>query len=335
MKGLMDEISKVSRRVSEEISAIMEGLKVPEVLYESSYHLLKAGGKRLRPFMLVKSYEACGGEGEKPYPAAAGVEILHTFTLIHDDIIDRDETRRGVPTVHVLWGIPQAIISGDMLFALVFRTLSKGLRDVGVEDSVIVEVVGRFSKTLVDICAGQTMDMVMAEKPTTAVTVDEYMEMIKLKTAVLYMASAEIGGLLAGASSGELEALRSYGLNSGLAFQMIDDVLGVSGVEEELGKPVGSDIREGKKTIVVLEALSRLDDAGKRRLLGVLGDRGASRDRIIEAIRLIESSGAVEEAKRLARLYSSKAREALRRLPATDARRLLEALTDFIVERRF
>jgi len=331
----MDEISKVSRRVSEEISAIMEGLKVPEVLYESSYHLLKAGGKRLRPFMLVKSYEACGGEGEKPYPAAAGVEILHTFTLIHDDIIDRDETRRGVPTVHVLWGIPQAIISGDMLFALVFRTLSKGLRDVGVEDSVIVEVVGRFSKTLIDICAGQTMDMVMAEKPTTAVTVDEYMEMIKLKTAVLYMASAEIGGLLAGASSEELEALRSYGLNSGLAFQMIDDVLGVSGVEEELGKPVGSDIREGKKTIVVLEALSRLDDAGKRRLLGVLGDRGASRDRIMEAIRLIESSGAVEEAKRLARLYSSKAREALRRLPATDARRLLEALTDFIVERRF
>ena len=335
MKGLMDEISKVSRRVSEEISAIMEELKVPEVLYESSYHLLKAGGKRLRPFMLVKSYEACGGEGEKPYPAAAGVEILHTFTLIHDDIIDRDETRRGVPTVHVLWGIPQAIISGDMLFALVFRTLSKGLRDVGVEDSVIVEVVGRFSKTLIDICAGQTMDMVMAEKPTTAVTVDEYMEMIKLKTAVLYMASAEIGGLLAGASSEELEALRSYGLNSGLAFQMIDDVLGVSGVEEELGKPVGSDIREGKKTIVVLEALSRLDDAGKRRLLGVLGDRGASRDRIMEAIRLIESSGAVEEAKRLARLYSSKAREALRRLPATDARRLLEALTDFIVERRF
>ena len=335
MKELMDEISKVSRRVSEEISAIMEGLKVPEVLYESSYHLLKAGGKRLRPFMLVKSYEACGGEGEKPYPAAAGVEILHTFTLIHDDIIDRDETRRGVPTVHVLWGIPQAIISGDMLFALVFRALSKGLRDVGVEDSVIVEVVGRFSKTLIDICAGQTMDMVMAEKPTTAVTVDEYMEMIKLKTAVLYMASAEIGGLLAGASSEELEALRSYGLNSGLAFQMIDDVLGVSGVEEELGKPVGSDIREGKKTIVVLEALSRLDDAGKRRLLGVLGDRGASRDRIMEAIRLIESSGAVEEAKRLARLYSSKAREALRRLPATDARRLLEALTDFIVERRF
>ncbi|MCD6445051.1 polyprenyl synthetase family protein [Candidatus Bathyarchaeota archaeon] len=335
MKGLMDEISKVSRRVSKEISAIMEELKVPEVLYESSYYLLKAGGKRLRPFMLVKSYEACGGEGEKPYPAAAGVEILHTFTLIHDDIIDRDETRRGVPTVHVLWGIPQAIISGDMLFALVFRTLSKGLRDIGVEDSVIVEVVGRFSKTLIDICAGQTMDMVMAEKPTTAVTVDEYMEMIKLKTAVLYMASAEIGGLLAGASSEELEALRSYGLNSGLAFQMIDDVLGVSGVEEELGKPVGSDIREGKKTIVVLEALSRLDDAGKRRLLGVLGDRGASRDKIIEAIRLIESSGAVEEAKRLARLYSSKAREALRRLPATDARRLLEALTDFIVERRF
>ena len=335
MKGLMDEISKVSRRVSEEISAIMEGLKVPRVLYESSYHLLKAGGKRLRPFMLVKSYEACGGAGEKPYPAAAGVEILHTFTLIHDDIIDRDETRRGVPTVHVLWGIPQAIISGDMLFALVFRTLSKGLRDVGVEDSVIVEVVSRFSKALVDICAGQTMDMVMAEKPTTSVTVDEYMEMIRLKTAVLYMASAEIGGLLAGASNEELEALRSYGLNSGLAFQMIDDVLGVSGVEEELGKPVGSDIREGKKTIVVLEALSRLDDAGKRRLLGVLGDRGASRDRIMEAIRLIESSGAVDEAKRLARLYSSKAREALKKLPATDARRLLEALTDFIVERRF
>lgn len=331
----MDEVFKVSQKVSEEISTIMERLRVPKTLYESSYHLLKAGGKRLRPFVLVKSYEACGGIGEKPYPAAAAVEVLHTFTLIHDDIIDRDETRRGVPTVHVLWGIPQAIISGDMLFALVFEMLSRGLREVGVKDPVIVEVIDRFSKTLIDICAGQTMDMMMAEKPTTAVTVEEYMEMIRLKTAALYMASAEIGGLLADASSEELEALRSYGLNSGLAFQMIDDVLGVSGVEEELGKPVGSDIREGKKTIVVLEALNRLDDSGKRKLLETLGDRTASRDRITEVIRLIESSGAIEETKRLACLYSSKARQALRKLPETDARRLLETLTDFIVERRF
>lgn len=331
----MHELSKVSQRVSEEISAIMEGLKVPKTLYDSSYHLLKAGGKRLRPFVLIKSYEACGGIGEKPYPAAASIEILHTFTLIHDDVIDRDETRRGVPTVHILWGVPQAIVSGDLLFALVFKTLSRRLREAGVKDSIIVDVVDRLSGVLVDICAGQTMDMEMAEKPTTSVTVEEYMEMIRLKTAVLYMASAEIGGLLAGASSTELEALQSYGLNLGLAFQMIDDVLGVSGVEKELGKPVGSDIREGKKTIVVLEALNRLDDSGKRRLLEVLGDRNAPRDKILEAIKLIESSGAVEEAKRFARLYSLRAREALMRLPETDARRLLEALTDFIVERKF
>lgn len=335
MVNLMSEISIISEKVSKEISRIMGELNIPDVLRESSYHLLKAGGKRLRPFMLVKSYEACGGTGSKPYPAAVAVEILHTFTLIHDDIIDRDEIRRGVPTVHIIWGIPQSIISGDMLFALVYRVLSKNLRAEGVKDSVIVDVTEKFSEALIDICAGQTMDMSLAERPIRSVTIGDYMEMINLKTARLYMVSGEIGGLIAEASPREVEALKNYGFYSGIAFQMVDDLLGVSGVEEELGKPVGSDIREGKKTIVVLEALNRLDDCGKRRLMEVLGNRSASKERILEAISLIEASGAVEYVKKLAYHYSSEAKKALTLLPKTEARELLEALTDFIVERRY
>lgn len=335
MVNLMSEISIISEKVSNEISRVMGELNIPDVLRESSYHLLKAGGKRLRPFMLVKSYEACGGTGSKPYPAAVAVEILHTFTLIHDDIIDRDEIRRGVPTVHIIWGIPQSIISGDMLFALVYRVLSKNLRAEGVKDSVIVDVTERFSEALIDICAGQTMDMSLAERPIRNVTMGDYMEMINLKTARLYMVSGEIGGLIAEASPREVEALKNYGFYSGIAFQMVDDLLGVSGVEEELGKPVGSDIREGKKTIVVLEALNRLDGGGKRRLMEVLGNRSASKERILEAISLIEASGAVEYVKKLAYHYSSEAKKALTSLAKTEARELLEALTDFIVERRY
>jgi len=335
MVDLMGEISRISKGVSNELSKIMEELNVPNVLRESSYHLLKAGGKRLRPFMLVKSYEACGGTGSKPYPAAVAVEILHTFTLIHDDIIDRDETRRGVPTVHVLWGVPQAIISGDMLFALVFKVLSKNLKSEGVKESVIVDVIERLSEALIHICAGQTIDMALAEKPIRNVTMEDYMEMISLKTARLYMVSAEIGGLIAEASPKDVEALKSYGFYSGMAFQMVDDILGVSGVEEELGKPVGSDIREGKKTIVMLEALNRLDDRGRRRLMEILGNRSASREQILEAISLVEASGAVEHVKKLARQYSSEAKKTLTSLPKTEARDLLEALTDFIVERKY
>lgn len=335
MVNLMSEISTISEKVSNGISKVMVELNIPEILRESSYHLLKAGGKRLRPFMLVKSYEACGGIGSKPYPAAVAVEILHTFTLIHDDIIDHDETRRGVSTVHVLWGIPQAIISGDMLFALVYKILSKSLKAEGVRDSVIVDVIERFSEALIDICAGQTMDMSLAERPIRSVTMEDYMEMINLKTARLYMVSAEIGGLIAEASPKEVEALKNYGFYSGIAFQMVDDLLGVSGVEEELGKPVGSDIREGKKTIVVLEALSRLDDGGRRRIMDALGNRSASKEQILEAIRLIEASDAVEYVRKLAHQYSSEAKKALTLLPKTEARDLLEALTDFIVERRY
>ncbi|MEM2239949.1 MAG: polyprenyl synthetase family protein [Candidatus Bathyarchaeia archaeon] len=335
MANLMNELSIISEKVSREICKVIGELNIPDALRESSYHLLKAGGKRLRPFVIVKSYEACGGTGSKPYPAAVAVEILHTFTLIHDDIIDRDETRRGVPTVHILWGIPQAIISGDMLFALVYKILSRNMRAEGIRDYIIVEVIERFSEALIDICAGQTMDMKLAEKPIRGVTIEEYMRMINLKTARLYMVSAEIGALIAEASPKEVEALRNYGLYSGMAFQMVDDILGVSGVEKELGKPVGSDIREGKKTIVVLEALSRLDDWGRRRLMEVLGSRTASKEQILEAIRLIESSGAIEHAKKLAHEYSLKAKKALSLLPKTEARDLLEALTDFIVERRY
>lgn len=335
MANLMNELSIISEKVSSEISKIIGELSIPDVLRESSYHLLKAGGKRLRPFIVVKSYEACGGTGSKPYPAAVAVEILHTFTLIHDDIIDRDETRRGVPTVHILWGIPQAIISGDMLFALVYKILSRNMRTEGIRDSIIVEVIERFSEALIDICAGQTMDMSLAEKPTRGVTIEEYMRMINLKTARLYMVSAEIGALMAEASPKEIEELKNYGLYSGMAFQMVDDILGVSGVEKELGKPVGSDIREGKKTIVILEALSRLDDRERLRLMEVLGSRTASKEQILEAIKLIESSGAIEYAKKLAYEYSLKAKKALNLLPKTEARDLLEALTDFIVERRY
>jgi geranylgeranyl diphosphate synthase type I len=253
MAGLSDKtlafLSKVASMVDGYIYATVKG--EPKELYDAALHLIRAGGKRLRPAIVVAVAQALGEPVDKALPFAASVELVHNFTLIHDDIMDRDEFRRGVPTVHKLWGEPLAITAGDLLFAKAFEALSGAL-----ERGVPAERVARAARVLAHatavIAEGQAMDLMFEEKEE--VGLDEYLVMIYKKTGALFEASAVLGGLTATDEEYVIEELANFGRSLGIAFQIRDDILGIVGKEEEIGKPVYSDIREGKKTLPILYA---------------------------------------------------------------------------------
>ncbi len=298
-------------------------------LYEASRHLMKAGGKRLRPFLIVTGYNVFREDIERVLPVAAAVEIFHTFTLIHDDIMDRDEFRRGVPTVHKVWGEPMAILAGDLLHAKTYELLSKA----DLPPQIIARLVREMAEAATIICEGQAMDMSFEERMD--VTVDEYFEMIKRKTAFLFRLSARFGGIVAAANEEAISALTRYGEDIGIAFQMIDDILGLFGKEEETGKPVGSDVRESKKTYPILYALEKASGEDKDTLRRILTKKEKTEEDIKIALEIIKRSGGEEATRKLAREYAERAINAITSLPENNARKLLVQLAEFVIERSY
>jgi len=329
-------IEELNRTVNVVNAFLEEALKLERdapPLFESSTHIFKAGGKRLRPFLVLKACELVGGNPEQALPTAAAVEVLHNFTLIHDDIMDRDEKRRGVPTVHTLWGVPQAIITGDLLFAKVFEIITGKTSRMDVRNEALLEALNVVSKVTIDICVGQTMDMLFETRMN--VTEREYLNMIALKTAALFRASAEAGAVLGGSKPLERSRLSTFGESAGMAFQLIDDVLGVKASEEELGKPVGSDIREGKKTLIVIHALENAGSRGRRLIVSALGNRVAETNHVREAIKALEETGSIEYTKQKALGYVEEAKKSLDLFPVTPAKEILMELPSFFVSRKF
>ncbi len=304
----------------------------PDYLYSASTHLLKAGGKRLRPTLLILSSRIVGGSEEKALPAAAAVELLHNFTLVHDDVMDMDEFRRGVPTVHKIWGISTAIIAGDLLFSKSFEALLY-LKELGIDSKRIVEAARILAQAASTIAEGQAMDMAFEER--TDVTEEEYFQMIYKKTAALFEASTKIGALVGGGRVEDVELLGNYGKNLGIAFQIQDDILGVIGEEEKLGKPVGSDIREGKKTIIVIHALRKASLKDKEKLLEALGNRSLSKEKINDVISLLISTGSIEYAKEIALKYANTAKNIIENMKVKDyeAKEMLIELANYVVKR--
>ncbi|KSW11416.1 geranylgeranyl pyrophosphate synthase [Pyrodictium occultum] len=325
---LRNYIARVASLVDGYIYARVYG--EPEDLYNAALHLIRAGGKRLRPVIVVAVAEALGEEAEKALPFAASVELVHNFTLIHDDIMDRDEFRRGVPTVHKLWGEPLAITAGDLLYAKAFETLIDA-RGRGVPAERVARAVQVLARASSTIAEGQAMDIMFEEEEE--VDVEDYLKMIHKKTGALFEASAVLGGLVATDNEDILASLASYGKSLGIAFQIRDDILGIIGDEKELGKPVGSDIRKGKKTLPIIYALSRLEGEAREKLFSVLGNNEATRKELEEAARLIRESGAIDYAEKLASRYSEQALSALRVLPQNEYREMLEELASFAVSR--
>ena len=226
----------------------------PYGLYEPIEYTLAAGGKRVRPQLAMIASQLFGGKDEEVLPAALALEVFHNFTLLHDDVMDKADVRRGRPTVHVKWNENTAILSGDQMLIEAYKLLS------GVPADKLPKVLQLFNKMATEICEGQQYDVDFESQEH--VTIDEYLKMIRLKTSVLLANALQTGAYIAGADEQAQEALYQFGINIGLAFQIQDDILDVWGDPKTFGKAVGGDISCNKKTFVYLEAMRR---GGERR----------------------------------------------------------------------
>jgi len=332
MSRLSSQINESAEKVDNFIGKIVDLESEPKVLYRAARHIIDAGGKRLRPFLVLKSCKLVGGNEENALATASSLEMLHTFTLLHDDIMDQDEKRRGVPSVHTKWGVPVAIVAGDLLFAKVYEAITKFTDTKNVNPKRILQVVKEISEATIVLCEGQTRDMMFENKET--VSEAEYFEMIEGKTAALFEASARCGGLLGGANKSQVKRLGEFGFYAGIAFQVIDDVLALTADESVLKKPVGNDVREGKRTLMVVYALEKASKSQRKQILGTLGNKDASTEQIRETIRLIDSLGAIKYAKKLAEKNIKKAKKALARFPDSEDKEDLLNLADLIFARQ-
>jgi geranylgeranyl diphosphate synthase type I len=295
----------------------------PRGLYEASRHLVDSGGKRLRPSMLLLAAEAAGGEALALAPAAVSIELVHNFTLIHDDIMDNADVRRGRPAVHKIWGQSGAILAGDTLYSKAFQVL--GMTAASPER--ILGAMNMLSRTCTAICEGQWLDMEFESKDR--VTENEYMEMIEKKTGVLYGASAGMGGLLAGASPEVVRALDEFGRLTGMGFQLQDDVIDLLTPEEVSGKRQGGDLIEGKKTLIMIHAFA--NDV----VVPVFSKKDASAEEIFRSISILEGSGSIEYARSRAEEMVAQGKRALDVLPPTSAKETLLELADYMIRRRY
>ena len=330
---MLKYIEKRARMVEREIDRWVPRNIEPEILAKATRHLLQAGGKRIRPCLVLTACEAVGGKVSDAIETAAALELLHNFTLIHDDIMDRDEFRRNVKTVHVLLGEPAAIIAGDALFAKVFEATAANAKRLGLRGEEVVELLETISKASFEICQGQALDMLLEGRED--VSEEEYMRMVSGKTGALLEASVKVGAILGKGKPRHVRALASYGRLIGKAFQVRDDVLGVTGSKEILGKPIGSDIREGKRTLIVIRALAKASREDRAKLLKVLGKRNASMAQLRAAINVLGRTGAIDYVTEKARGMVMEAKSKLEVLPDSKARKVLLELADFVIEREF
>lgn len=269
--------------------------KEPVELYGPIEYTMLDSGKRLRPRLVMLGAALCGGNPERALPAGIAMELLHNFTLIHDDIMDNADTRRGKPTVYRRWGIPLAILSGDMAFGLAYEQLQVYALDPAIDKSRFAQIHRLFQTAVREVCEGQAYDIRFERKD--AVSIDSYLEMIRQKTAALLSASLALGGTVAGGTIDQISHLERLGTEAGIAFQIQDDLLDVVADPKKFGKKVGGDIREGKKTWLMIKAIERSVDEDRAMLHNVFASKSASDTQISEIIRLYERTGVLDDAK--------------------------------------
>ena len=308
--------------------ALREYLKIrePRKLYDATAHIPLAGGKRLRPVMALITCEMVGGDSEKAVPFATALETIHNFTLVHDDVMDDDDLRHGVDACHTIYGLSTAILAGDTLFAYAFEMIT----DCDIEDGIKADLVKNVAYVVRKIAEGQQMDINFEEEET--VDTKEYLEMIRLKTSILFGAAAYGGAKIGGTSEKEARKLEEMATNVGLGFQIWDDYLDATASEEILGKPSGSDIRQGKRTLLVIEALNRADKNNRKKLINILDSKNTDEE-IDEAVNIMNNCGALEECHKQAKRYLEGARKTLSNYPKNEARKLFEELLEYMVTR--
>jgi geranylgeranyl pyrophosphate synthase len=307
LQRVEQKMREVSRVEYEHLAAVLDDL-------------LKSGGKRLRPALVLLATRFHPADPDKAISLAASVEMLHTATLVHDDMIDHSLVRRGNPTLNAIWNNGTTVLAGDFLFALAASLAAEAEN---------VRVMSIFAQGLMTICSGELKQIFNSRGRLP--TREEYHQRIYSKTASLFAASTEAGAVLSGAPEPEIQALREYGRTLGMAFQIVDDVLDFVGDELELGKPIGSDLRQGIVTLPALyfHKMHPADDA----LIKVLNDPGEEEMKAIVAA--IKESGAVESALDEARTFAQHSQESLKILPHNEYRQAMLDLADYVVERRW
>jgi|SRR5579885_165768 geranylgeranyl diphosphate synthase type I len=322
----INEISKTARIDSFLLSRLRGD---PQDLYKAARYMIEHGGKRLRPYMVIKSCQIVGGTIKQAMPAAASIEMIHNFTLVHDDIMDNDEVRHGVPTVHIKFGIPVGILAGDLLFSKAFETISHSY--LGASKGIGLLLVASLAKACTDVCEGQVLDISMA-KSKKIPTETQYINMIEKKTSSLFIASCAMGTISAGKTTKDIKRLSTFGKNLGIAFQIIDDLIGVIGDPKVTKKPVGNDIREGKKSLPILMALKKARGQEKKNILKAFGNNSATRNDVEKAVATISSLGIDRIIRQKASYHSNMARKAIS-VYDSDGKTELLSLLDFVVER--
>jgi octaprenyl-diphosphate synthase len=291
---------------------------IPEV----ARYLIDSGGKRLRPMVTIASAEACGYRGDGDVKLAASVEFMHTATLFHDDVVDESETRRGKRTARLVWGNQESVLVGDFLLGQAFKLMV----EVGSLDALAV-----LSAAAATIAEGEVMQLSTAKNTET--TEDEYLDVVRAKTAVLFSAAAEVGAVVGGVDRHRRAAFRSYGVNLGIAFQLIDDALDYGGETPMLGKDVGDDFREGKVTLPVVLAYRRGSDADREFWRRTLVKGAIAADDLAHAVSLLDRTRALKDTVERARHYGAMAQDALAPLPDEPAKEALLQAVAFSIAR--
>jgi octaprenyl-diphosphate synthase len=313
-----DDLEQVNRLIVDRIGSDVS--MIPEV----ANHLISSGGKRLRPMLTLAAARMCGYSGAGHVRLAAGVEFMHTATLLHDDVVDGSDLRRGKLAARMLWGNPASVLVGDFLLGQAFKIMV----EVGS-----LEALSILSDAAAVIAEGEVRQLAAAKNMAT--TEDEYLYVVFAKTASLFAASAEVGPVLAARPRAEQAAFKSYGANVGLVFQLIDDVLDYGGNSNDLGKAVGDDFRDGKITLPLVLAYRRGSD-GDRAFWRRVVEKNEIKDGDLEqAIALLKKHRALDDTVDRARHFGAVARDALAPFPRSPLKAALLEVVDFCIERAY
>ena len=329
MKSALEVLEEYKGQVQAELERHLPRTGEPREFYEPVWDLLDRGGKRFRPAMSFLAAECVGGRREDASGAAAAVELLHNMTLVHDDIEDQSELRRGQPCLHITYGVPTAINIGDAMLIKVFE-IANGSK---IPQDRCHRLVSQVAKRAYDITWGQAYEFAMWNRKQ--VKEEDVIRLLRNKTGALTGLSTEAGAIAGGGTDEQIKQLGDFGETVGVGFQIVDDVLNVSGDVKEYGKEIGGDIREGKKTVLVAHLLQTANRRDSQAFTKLLGKKEITQAETREAIELLEKYESITYAKKRAEAFLDASLEMLNKLPASPARTHLSAIAQFLVARTY
>jgi geranylgeranyl diphosphate synthase type I len=329
MTSALDVIQRYKGTVETELEKYLPRTGEPPEFYNSVWELIDRGGKRFRPVLVFLAAECVGGNKEEAIGAAAAVELLHNMTLIHDDIEDQSELRRGKPCIHKIYGVPVSINAGDAMLIKVFEVANGS----HIPLDRCHRLVTCIAKRAYDITWGQAFEFNLWKR--NEFSEQDVIRLLRCKTGALTGLSTEAGAIAGGGRDDEILALGGFGETIGIAFQIIDDILNVVGEEKDYGKEIGGDIREGKKTVMAAHLLKNSTDTDRKRFMQILGKKSIKKIEIKKSIDLYEKYGSIDYAKARSNFYLQEALQILNKIPRSESRENLELIAKFLVSRNY